>query len=335
MRPSRPAHRADPRGVGTVEPDSDAGLLRQCLDGGCEALLGESHRVDAVCQLAELGEQQSQLLLGARELRIVAVLCDRETDRQRQRHKSLLGSVVKVALQPPAFGVARLDDSSARRAELLQLRTQLPRAGVRSRGPGARRTRPRRLAPYRRRARVCARSRPGYVRRDTSGVSSWSGLGARRRPAMSTKRPFGRRWSSSSDGSPSLCASAGPSAPGAGERCELDDKGSQRGTCAPGAHPLPCRAHRQQTERSRLRAPERELEGVVGHEAAVDAAHERPGNGDQIRASRHEYRQRSVGARRRRRAPPAAPRGRRPAQPRAVRVPARCVERSPPARRRR
>ena len=71
------------------------------------------------------GEQQSQLLLRARKLRIVAVLGDRETDRQRQRHKPLLGSVVKVALQSSAFDVAGLDDSSARRAQLLQLRAQL------------------------------------------------------------------------------------------------------------------------------------------------------------------------------------------------------------------
>ena len=55
---------------------------------------------------------------------------------------------------------------------------------------------------------------------------------------------------------------------------------------APTPMSLPPPADRAQPPaRSRARA-----RGVVDHEAAVDAAHERPGNGEQIRASRHEHR---------------------------------------------
>ena len=195
MRPFRPAHRAAPPGVGGGAGQRP-GLLRQGLDGGCESLLGQRHRVDAVCELAELGEQQSQLLLRARKLRIVAVLGDREADRQRQRHKPLLGSVVKVALQSSAFDVAGLDDSSARRAQLLQLRPQL---GVQALILKREANGGRNLV-----GESGSANRPGLcaiTARSTSSRDERRELlvpaRCSRRPAMSTSRPSGRRWSSS------------------------------------------------------------------------------------------------------------------------------------------
>ena len=65
----------------------------------------------------------------------------RELQLDHQRHQPLLRAVVQVAPEPPALGVARLDQPRARRAQRLQPRAQLdlqPRVLDRQRGGGAR-----------------------------------------------------------------------------------------------------------------------------------------------------------------------------------------------------
>ena len=48
-----------------------------------------------------------------------------KAQREREPDEPLLGAVVEVALEPPALGVAGLDDAGARRAQLLELRAHL------------------------------------------------------------------------------------------------------------------------------------------------------------------------------------------------------------------
>ena len=83
--------------------------------------------MDAVRQLAQLGDRPAQLGLGLvqarRELRILVgpELRPQEAKREREPDEALLRAVVEVALEPAALGVTRLDDAGARGAEILQL----------------------------------------------------------------------------------------------------------------------------------------------------------------------------------------------------------------------
>jgi hypothetical protein len=113
-------------GERTVEPEGNTRALRQRVDSGGEALFREHRRIEPVCQLSKLSEQLAHLLLRAPELRITPpALGDGETDRKRQSHEPLLRTVVQIALEPPAFLVAGLDDASSRGPQLLELRAQL------------------------------------------------------------------------------------------------------------------------------------------------------------------------------------------------------------------
>ena len=106
-------------------------VLRQSLDRSGQALVAENGRVDAVSELPQLGDRLAELGLGLVEARgELAVLVAsepraQEPQCQREADEPLLSAVVKVALEPPALGVARLDDAGARRAEILQLRARL------------------------------------------------------------------------------------------------------------------------------------------------------------------------------------------------------------------
>ena len=80
--------------------------------------------MDAARELPELGEREREVLGDLREhergVRVAAAdLRLGDPDGQRHRHEPLLGAVVEVALDPPARGVAGLDDACARGGELL------------------------------------------------------------------------------------------------------------------------------------------------------------------------------------------------------------------------
>ena len=80
--------------------------------------------MDAAGQLAQLVEPLGELLLrrGQELARRGRVLLERRADHaqvERDRHEPLLRAVVEVALEPPALGVAGLDDARARGGELL------------------------------------------------------------------------------------------------------------------------------------------------------------------------------------------------------------------------
>ena len=80
--------------------------------------------MDAAGQLAQLVEALGELLLrcGQELARGGRVLLEHRAGHaqvQRDRDEALLRAVVEVALQPPALGVARLDDAGARGGQLL------------------------------------------------------------------------------------------------------------------------------------------------------------------------------------------------------------------------
>ena len=97
---------------------------------GAEAAVGQDRGVDAARELAQLGERERELLLGAVEqlvgpVGVLVQLALGEPQRQRERDEPLLGAVVQVALQPPALLRAGLDDPGARGAQLLDAGAQL------------------------------------------------------------------------------------------------------------------------------------------------------------------------------------------------------------------
>src|SRR5205823_13484170 len=80
-------------------------------------------RVDPARELAQLGEGERQLLVGAREqLQRLVVARGRalagKAERERQRDEALLRAVVEIALEPPPLCVLRLDEPDARGTEL-------------------------------------------------------------------------------------------------------------------------------------------------------------------------------------------------------------------------
>ena len=80
-----------------------------------------------VAQLADrrlrVGERAVDQLARARRVGLEALA--RELQLDHQRHEPLLRAVVQVAPEPPALGVARLDEPRARRPQRLQPRAQL------------------------------------------------------------------------------------------------------------------------------------------------------------------------------------------------------------------
>ena len=80
--------------------------------------------MDAAGQLAQLLERVRELGAGPAEELSRGVGIARqpglsEPQRKRERDEPLLRAVVQVAFEPPAFGVAGLDDARARAAQLL------------------------------------------------------------------------------------------------------------------------------------------------------------------------------------------------------------------------
>ena len=74
--------------------------------------------MDATGQLAKVVEPLGELVLGGGQVLAGGgrVLLEHRADDpqvERDRHEPLLCAIVQVALEPPALGVARLDDARA------------------------------------------------------------------------------------------------------------------------------------------------------------------------------------------------------------------------------
>src|SRR5215207_3279290 len=92
--------------------DRQRSAVSECLDGRPEAAIGEHRRVDPTRQLAYLLERLVELLTRAvqqapRLPGVRAQLLSGHPERERQRDEPLLGAVVEVTLQPPAFPQAQ------------------------------------------------------------------------------------------------------------------------------------------------------------------------------------------------------------------------------------
>jgi hypothetical protein len=87
--------------------------------------------MDAVRELAQLGDRLTELCLGFVEARhelailVGSELRAEEAQREREPDETLLGAVVEVALEPAALGITGLDDADTRGAEIGQLGARL------------------------------------------------------------------------------------------------------------------------------------------------------------------------------------------------------------------
>ena len=97
--------------------------LGERLDRSGESFVGQHRRVDAAGELAQLVERGAQLGDGGVDL--IADLGAQQPQREREHHQPLLGAVVEIALEPAALGIAGLDGTGARRAQLLQAGSSL------------------------------------------------------------------------------------------------------------------------------------------------------------------------------------------------------------------
>jgi len=95
---------------------------------GAEASFGQDRRVDTVREVAELAESGLRLtgclLEQRRSLDVTVGRCGRacQTELVREGKKALLGTVMKVTLEPAALGIACLDDAHPRFAKVVKLR---------------------------------------------------------------------------------------------------------------------------------------------------------------------------------------------------------------------
>ncbi len=85
--------------------------------------------MDAPRELAQLGQRTRQPLRQPvdqrRDLGLVGNPAVQQAQLERERNELLLGTVVQVALDPPARRVGRLHDPQSRDAQLLQPRAQV------------------------------------------------------------------------------------------------------------------------------------------------------------------------------------------------------------------
>ena len=125
-----------------VQVQRQPGAVGELLERGAQAPLREDPGVDALGELAQLGERVGELAprlleqgLDGRGVALGAGVG--EPERHRDGDEALLGPVVQVALDPPALHLRGLDDPDARGAELLQPGAQLGlQALVLEREPG-------------------------------------------------------------------------------------------------------------------------------------------------------------------------------------------------------
>ena len=104
------------------------------VERGREAALGQRHRMDAPCQLAQVVERARQLvdrvIQALLERGVVRGLDPQCPQREQQDHEPLLGAVVEVALEPATGFVGRGDDPCARGPHLFLLPLALPDIGA-------------------------------------------------------------------------------------------------------------------------------------------------------------------------------------------------------------
>ncbi len=121
-------------------------VLGECMDGDAETSVGEDGREDPVRELAQLRrrlcEQRVREVEPPDRLEVDARLELRadEAERQPERDQPLLGTVVKVALEPSALGVPGGHDARLGGTQLLEAPTGLcPQALVLERETSRRR----------------------------------------------------------------------------------------------------------------------------------------------------------------------------------------------------
>ena len=121
--------------------DRDGEACRARLDRGNEAVVAEDLRVDAVGELAQVGEGLAGLVLQLGELlgaeRAAVEPVAGEAQASHQRDDVLLDAVVQIALDAPALGVLGGDEPQSGGRELLELLGELgvePHVGDRGRG---------------------------------------------------------------------------------------------------------------------------------------------------------------------------------------------------------
>ena len=173
-RRSRPAAAAAPPARRRPSP-ARARARRAPSSAGAEPALGQHRRVDAARELAQLRQADASSSSSARveQRRPSGSSSSRlrgEPQRERERDEALLRAVVEVALDPPARGVAGLDEPRARRAQLLE----------RARSSASRRSFSSASAGGRAGARAPARG-------SSSSAASWT-IAATGRPSRSISR---------------------------------------------------------------------------------------------------------------------------------------------------
>ena len=203
-----------PLGERDGQLERDAGAVGELVERRRQPALGQQARVDALAELAQLGQRVREGRPAPRDDRLRRGSGRRssralgEAERHRDRHEALLGAVVEVALDPPPLGVGRLDDpsrgrprSSSSRARSSACRRSFSSASA---GRGARPTPaapgPR---PARRRGQARRSGGPRARRRVTDAGLGQASTGAARRVRVACRR---------------RAASRPPRAPGRGAR---------------------------------------------------------------------------------------------------------------------
>ena len=99
-----------------VDRHGNGRAVRERTHGGAQARLAKDRRVQALRELAELGDRRADLLGGRVQLRGDVVRDDRpearpdRPQRQREGEQALLCAVVEVSLHAAPLGVGRLHD---------------------------------------------------------------------------------------------------------------------------------------------------------------------------------------------------------------------------------
>ena len=97
-----------------VDVDGHRGPSGEVVEGGGDAPVAQHHWMQAVGQVAQLGDRRLQLLdavSSSKAESVVAAVELRRLQRHRQRQQPLLGPVVQVALEPSPFGRLRRRDT--------------------------------------------------------------------------------------------------------------------------------------------------------------------------------------------------------------------------------
>ena len=247
-------------------------------DGGSEALVAEHGREDAVGERPEVVQRRADLVAGGARAGV-----------EREPHQALLGTVVEIAFQPSAFGVARRDDPRARFAQAGQLSAEVGlQALVVDRQP---------RSALDLLHETCVVEQSGPVQHDGDDRTV-----ARQRGLCPPRTPHGR-VSLLIDPAPVLRGvddlqtrvaecdrehAAQPARPRRGG--ELDDEAGEVRARAPRPDPFHGNTPADAGETGRLAEPQRAVRRVVGEEATIPGAQVRRGREREEAGDRDEHR---------------------------------------------